>query len=41
MEVTAGGIAYGAVLFGVFGKRVMQFIRFFLELRKSPDAIAA
>lgn len=38
LEVAVGGCSYGGFLFGIFGERVTQFIRFFFELRKSPSA---
>jgi len=37
LEVAAGGVVYGAVLFGFFRDQVMRYVHFFLQLRKSPD----
>jgi O-antigen/teichoic acid export membrane protein len=38
VEVPVGGVIYGAVLFTFFRKRVLQYVRFVLELRKSPES---
>jgi hypothetical protein len=38
VEVPAGGVIYGAVLFTIFRKRVLRYVRFVLELRKSPES---
>jgi teichuronic acid exporter len=39
-EVALGGVAYGAVLWLLYRQRVMRFVRFFLDLRRSPAAAA-
>ena len=37
-EVATGGLAYAAVLWGFYRRRLLTFYRFFMDLRKSPDA---
>lgn len=38
VEIPLGGAIYGGVLLTFFRKRILQFVRFVLELRKSPTA---
>jgi len=40
-EVAVGGIAYCAILGGFFRNRVMRFIRFFRDFRRTPNPASA
>lgn len=40
-EIAVGGCAYAAIIWGFYRARVMQYVRFFLQLRTTAGAVAA
>jgi hypothetical protein len=40
-EIAVGAGAYASIIGGFYRARVMQYVRFFLQLRAAPAAVAA
>ncbi len=40
-EIAVGACAYAAIIAGFYRARVMQYVRFFLQLRTTPEPVAA